>query len=350
MSLEEPQRRPSPTAAEPEGRRVLGYAVALNEALTLAMERDPNVFVMGQGVTDDTGVFGVTVGLRERFGPDRVFEVPLSEAATMGIAVGAALRGKRPVFVNNRPDFLYLMMDQIVNHASKWSYMFDGRVAVPLVVWAPVARGWGTGAQHTQAVHGLFMHVPGLKIVTPSNAADAKGLLLSAIFDDNPVLFFDHRLAMRHGAEVPAGFYTTPLGAGVVKRPGQDMTVVTFSHGVLECLKAAETLEAEGISCEVLDLRSLAPLDRDIVLQSVSRTGRAIVFDAAWPVAGAAAELSAMIAESCHGRLKAPVRRITCAEAPTPAAFVLEAAYYPGPDTLVKAVRDLVGPVFTPSA
>jgi pyruvate/2-oxoglutarate/acetoin dehydrogenase E1 component len=342
MSLEPPLRG-APATPVAAGERGLSYAQAVNEAIAVAMERDPGVFVIGQNVTDETGVFGTCLGLAERFGVERVIEAPLAETATAGFVTGAAMRGMRPVLVLNRPDFLYLMMDQFLNHAAKWHYMFGGQVAVPLTVWAPVARGWGTGAQHTQAMHGFFVHAPGVKVVTPSIAADAKGLLLSAIFDDNPTFVFDHRWAMRRGGHVPEGFHTVPFGAGQVRREGTAVSLITFSHGVSVCLDAAEQLAGEGMSAEVVDLRSLKPFDEELLRRSVAKTRRAIVVDdSAWSFAGMAAELAAWISEHLWGALAGPVLRVTCPDAPAPSTNVLEDVYYPRSADVVRAARSLL--------
>lgn len=338
MSLEAPIR--DVVASAPEGARILDYSKAVNEALFLAMERDPSVFVIGQNTTDCTGVFGTCLGLSERFGAHRVIEAPLAETATAGWITGAAISGMRPVLILNRPDFLFLMMDQLVNHASKWHYMFNGQVRVPLTVWAPVARGWGTACQHTQALHGMFMHFPGFKVVTPSNAGDAKGLLLESIFDDNPVMFFDHRRAMRFAGETPEGYYTVKIGSAARVREGSDVTLITLNLGVALCQQAAEKLADRGVSAEIIDLRSCKPWDAKMVIDAVGKTGRGVVVDdSAWPMAGLAAEISATLHHALFGKLKAPVARITCPDAPTPSSYVLENAYYPGIDTVIEQVE-----------
>lgn len=349
MSLEQPTMKLAATAPLTDGGpRCLSYADAVNEALHLAMADNPDVFVIGQNVTDETGVFGSCTGLLARFGPKRVIEAPLSENATGGWITGAALRGKRPVLILNRPDFLYLMLDQLINHANKWHYMFNGQLSAPLTVWAPIARGWGTGCQHTQSLHGVLMPIPGIKIATPSCAADGKGLLLSAIYDDNPCFVFDHRWAMRKAGRqpVPDGDVRTPLGKAALLRQGRDLTFVTFGHGVLVCRAAADRLAEDGISAAVLDLRSVKPLDRDGIIDAVAATGRAVVFDdAGWATAGAAAEIAAMLSEALFGRLHAPIARVTLPDAPTPSSYVLEQAYYPDVDQAVAAARaTLSGP------
>ncbi len=343
MSLEAPIRETYRAAAFTLGEREIPYSQAVNEALFEAMAKDDSVFVIGQNITDATGVFGTCLGLADQFGSERVIEAPLSETATAGWIAGAAIRGMRPVLIMNRPDFIYLMMDQLINHASKWHYMFDGKMSVPITVWAPVARGWGTACQHTQALHGTFMHFPGVKVVTPSNPSDSKGLLISSIFDDNPVMVFDHRRAMRIPGHAAEGYYDLPLGEGAVVRDGKDITLVTLTLGVHRCMEAADALAADGIEAEVIDLRTVKPLDIDLVLTSVLKTGRAVIVDdSAWPLGGLAAELSATIGERLHGRLKTPTQRVTCPDAPAPSSYVLEDAYYPDIDAIVGAVREAV--------
>lgn len=322
--------------------RILTYPEAIREALAQSLARDPSVFVMGQGVDDPSGMFGTTLGLQESFGPRRVFDTPLAENGLTGIAVGAAIGGMRPVYLHNRPDFLLLAMDQLVNHAAKWRYMFGGAVGVPLVVWSCTGRGWGAGAQHSQALQGLFMHAPGLKVVMPSSCHDAKGLMLSAIADDDPVIVMEHRLNFRKKGHVPEEPYRVPIGKGVVVRPGRDVTVVAISHMVTEACLAADELSAGGIDAEVVDLRTLRPLDEEIVLSSIARTGRLVVADTGWRTGGVTAEIAALAAEKGLGFLKAPVARVACPDVPTPAGFTLEAAFYPGKAEIAAAARKLV--------
>lgn len=328
---------------EGEGcKRILGYDEAIREALQLALNQDQRVFVMGQGVDDPDGIFGATRGLHLKFGHERVFDTPLAEAALMGVSVGAALAGMRPVYFHNRPDFLLLAMDQLVNHAAKWSYMFGGAANVPLVVWACIGRGWGSAAQHSQALQGLFMHIPGLKLAMPSTCYDAKGLMLAAIADPNPVLIMDHRLNFRLKGLVPAQMYLTPIGKGIIRRPGKDVTIVAISHMVMDSFFAAEEAKQLGIEAEVIDLRSLCPLDEDIILNSVTKTGRLIIADCGWKTAGITAEIGAMVAEKGFSHLKAPIRRIACPDLPTPAACTLEETYYIGKKDIKKAILELM--------
>ena len=322
--------------------RILDYSEAVREALHQALDHDPRVFVMGQGVDDPSGMFGTTRGLHLEFGSQRVFDTPLAEASLTGIAIGAALAGMRPVYLHNRPDFLLLTMDQLVNHAAKWSFMFGGAVHVPIVIWACIGRGWGSAAQHSQALQGIFMHVPGLKLVMPGSCHDAKGLLLSAISDPNPVLIIDHRLNFRLQGLVPEEMYLTPIGKGVVRRLGKDVTIVAISHMVMDSLSAAEEAMHLGIEAEVIDLRSLRPLDEDIILNSVAKTGRLIIADCGWKTGGITAEIGAMVAEKGFSLLKAPIKRVASPDLPMPAAHILEEAYYVGKNNISKAIEEIM--------
>ncbi len=325
-----------------QGRR-LSYPEAIREALDQALGIDPRVFVMGQGVDDPAGMFGTTLNLHKKYGNKRAFDTPLSENGLMGFAVGAAIGGMRPVYFHNRPDFLLLAMDQLVNHASKWFYMFGGAVNVPLVIWACIGRGWGSGAQHSQSLQGLFMHIPGLKLIMPSTCHEAKGLMLSAIADDNPVLIIEHRLNFRHKGFVPEAPYRLPIGKGVIRRQGKDITIVSISYMVTESCRAAEILAEEGIEAEVIDLRTLRPLDEEIILASVAKTGFVLVVDTGWKTGGVTAEISALIAEKGFASLKAPIRRVASPDVPTPAGYTLEEAFYPGSKEIIGAAREILG-------
>jgi len=325
------------------GRRI-SYAEAVNEALSQALALDSRVFVMGQGVDDPAGMFGATRGLHLRYGHERVFDTPLAETALSGVAVGAALGGMRPVYFHNRPDFLLLAMDQLVNHAAKWHYMFGGAACVPLVFWACIGRGWGSGAQHSQALQGLFNHVPGLKLLMPATCHDAKGLMLAAIADNNPVLILDHRMNFKQRGLVPEAPYTVPIGKGVIRRCGRDVTVVAVSHLVAEAYAAAQELASEeGIEAEIVDPRTLRPLDEELILSSVARTGRLVVTDTGWKTGGVTAEIGALVAEKGFASLKAGIVRVANPDLPTPSGYTLERAYYIGKDDIkagiLKAVR-----------
>lgn len=323
-------------------KRVIGYPEAIREALQLAMKNDRRVFLMGQGVDDPFGIFGATKNLHMKFGRKRVFDTPLSEGALTGISIGAALAGRRPVFFHNRPDFLLLTMDQLVNHAAKWSYMFGGAVNVPMVVWTCIGRGWGSAAQHSQSLQGLFMHVPGLKLLMPSTCYDAKGLMLAAIADNNPVVIIDHRFNFNTLGIVPPGPYTIPIGKGIVRRTGRDVTVVAVSHLVTDAFHAARHVSSQGIEAEIIDPRTLRPLDEELILDSVAKTGRLIIADCGWKTGGVTAEIGAMVAEKGFAYLKAPIMRLASPDLPTPAAGNLEDAFYIGRNDIQKAIIDIV--------
>jgi pyruvate/2-oxoglutarate/acetoin dehydrogenase E1 component len=328
--------------ADKEGRK-LSYVAAIREALELALTHDERVFIMGQGVDDPQGMFGITLDFHKKYGEDRVFDTPLSENALTGVAVGAALSGMRPFYMHNRPDFLLLAMDQIVNHASKWSYMFGGVIHVPVVIWATVGRGWGGGAQHTQTLQGLFNHVPGLRLVMPSQPYDAKGLLITAIADNNPVIIIEHRWLLRQTGTVPEGLYSIPFGKGIIRRQGKDITIVAVSYMVIEALLAAQELQQEGIDVEVIDPRTLRPLDEEIILNSVKKTGRLMVADTGWKTGGVSAEIAAVVAEKGFDCLKAPVRRVASLDIPTPANYVLETKFYADKADIVSNCREMLG-------
>ncbi len=329
-------------APDPAEGRVVSYVKAINEALAIGLASDPAVFVMGQGVDDPSAMFGTTRGLQDQFGPDRVFDTPLSEEGMMGVCTGAAMNGMRPVFMHNRPDFVLLAFNQLVTHAAKFHFMDNGQTTVPMVVWAAIGRGWGSGAQHSQAIQGLLLGVPGLKIVMPSTPYDAKGLLLSAILDNNPVCVFEHRWLMRKDGIVPEGLYRVPLGKGIYRRRGSDVTIVGASHAIELGLRAAAELAAEGITAEVIDLRTIKPMDEHIILESLEKTGRIVAVDTAWMKGGVCAEIGCLAAEKGFHFLKAPVARVGLPDIPTPAGFTLEQFYYPDSTRIAAAARSLV--------
>ena len=328
-------------APSPAEGRVLAYPKAVNEALDIALGRDERVFVMGQGVDDPSAMFGCTRGLKEKHGGSRVFDTPVAEESMMGVATGAAMNGMRPVYMHNRPDFILLAMNQLVNHASKMHYMDNGKTTVPMVVWAAIGRGWGSGAQHSQAIQGLLLGVPGLKIVMPSTPHDAKGLLLSAIADPNPVLVFEHRWLMKKDGVVPEAHYAIPLGKGVYRRRGAHLTIAGASHAIELAQQAATKAAAQGIDCEVIDLRTVKPLDEAILEESVAKTGRLLVVDTSWMMGGVCAEIGCLAAEKWFRHLKAPVRRIGLPDVPSPAGYALEQHYYPSVDRMVAAIREM---------
>jgi len=323
--------------------RQLRFVQALNEALDLCMDRDPSVFVMGLGAPDAAAIFGSTKGLAEKYGPTRVLDMPVAENAMTGVLLGAALRGMRPVMTHIRLEFAMLAIDQIVNQAAKWYYMFGGQAAVPLVIRAVVGRGWGQGPQHSQSLQAWFAHVPGLKVVMPATPHDAKGLLIAAIEDSNPVMFIEHRWLYNIHGPVPEGIYRVPLGRPNVLRAGRHVTVAAVSYMTLEAMRAAIELAEEGIELEVVDIRTLNPFDETLVLESVRKTGRLIVTDTGWRSVGFAAEVISRVAEQCLGDLKEPPIRITLPDVPTPTTRALSNYYYPLVSDITQAARRLAG-------
>jgi acetoin:2,6-dichlorophenolindophenol oxidoreductase subunit beta len=327
------------SVAAPSAVRELDYGSAINEAFTQLLESDPTVLLIGQGLYSPWYVGSSMVELEKHFGTDRVIDCPVSENGTTGIAIGAAMAGLRPVMVHPRMDFMVLATDQILNQAAKAHYMFGGAVSVPVVIRGIINRGGEQAAQHSQALQSHYMHIPGLKVVMPSTAYDAKGLLIASVYDGNPVIYIDDRWLYSERCAVPEAAYQVPLGQGAIRRPGTDATIVAISYMNIEALKAAETLAAEGIECEVVDPRTLKPLDEDIIYGSVAKTGRLVVADGAWRSCGAAGEISALVAENAFDSLRAPIQRVTLAEAPAPASAPLEKAYYPWADDIVAAVK-----------
>jgi len=320
--------------------RQLSYAQAINETLLQMMEKDSRVFLIGQGVTSPWYVGTTTVGLLDRFGSERIIDTPVSENGVTGVAVGAALCGMRPVLMHPRLDFMYYAMDQIANHAANWHYMFGGQLSVPLTIWGIINRGGEQAAQHAQALQAMFAHIPGLKVVMPSNPYDAKGLLVAAIEDDNPVVYIDDRWLYDYVGEVPEQLYSVPIGKGIVRKKGKDVTVAATSCMVHEAIKAAEALDKEGINVEVIDMRSLKPLDVNLLFKSVKKTGRLVVADGGWKTCGVGAEISASVAEShILPELKAPILRVSLPDAPAPASSALERVYYPKAREIIVAIR-----------
>jgi len=319
--------------------RKTSFTKALNDALDLAMDKFPEMFLIGEDIAEMGGDFGVTRRLLAKYGPERVRDTPLSEAAIIGTCVGASMVGMRPVAEIMFADFLGECYDQIVNNAAKLHYMFDGQFTAPLVIRTACGGGFGGGPHHSQRVEGWFLNVPGIVIVAPSNPADAKGLLLASIESDDPVLFLEHKALYRARAEVPEGYFTTPLGSAAVARPGSDVTVVAAMRMVPMALEAAEEAAAEGVSAEVIDLRTIRPYDAETVLESVARTGRAVVANEAPRTGGLGAELSARIGEECFSYLKGPVVRVDGLDAPIPFSVPLESIILPDRNDILEAIR-----------
>lgn len=323
--------------------RRISYVQAINETLHQMLESDTRVFVIGQGVTSPWYVGTTTVGLIDQFGIERMIDTPVSENGITGVAVGAALAGMRPVLVHPRMDFMYYAMDQIANHAANWHYMFGGQLSVPITIWGIINRGGEQAAQHSQALQAMFAHIPGLKVVMPSTPYDAKGLLVASIKDDNPVVYIDDRWLYEYEGEVPEELYSVPIGKGILKKEGKDVTVVATSYMVYEATEAAEILKKEGTDVEVIDLRSLKPLDENLIFNSVKKTGRLVIADGGWKTCGIAAEISARVAESnIFKRLKAPIMRVSLPDAPAPASSALEEVYYPKAQDIILAIKKIV--------
>lgn len=324
--------------------RMRTYADAIAEATAIAMEIDERVLCFGLGVDDPKRVFGTTAGLVERFGPRRVFDMPTSEAAMTGVAIGASLDGARCLMTHQRLDFFLLALDQLVNNAAKWRYMFGGQsTPVRLVVRLILGRGWGQGPTHSQSLQSWFAHIPGLKVVMPASPADAKGLLLSALFDDNPVLYLEHRWLHQMQGEVPAGDWRVPIGRAARVAEGTDLTIVTMSSMTLEALHALPCLRQAGISADVIDLRTVRPLDWETVLGSVRRTGRLLAVDTSNPMCSVAGELVATAASECFDRLLGPPRRLTLPDFPVPTSPALTANFYPRAEHIATAAAEMLG-------
>ncbi len=325
---------------------------AINEALAMEMRRDKRVVVIGEDVsggagTDGSrdaygGVLGVTRGLLGEFGDSRVIDTPITESAIMGAAAGAAATGLRPVAELMFCDFLGVCFDQLLNQAAKFRYMFGGKVKTPLVVRTMIGAGRGAAAQHSQSLYQMFTAVPGLKVVVPSNAYDAKGLLIEAIRDDDPVIFCEHKLVYDLKSEVPDEAYRIPFGEANIVRDGEDVTIVALSRMVHFSAEAADVLAKEGIDCEIIDPRTTSPLDADTIAESVERTGRLVIVDESTPRCGVAGDIAAIIGERCFRDLKAPIRRVTAPHTPVPFSPVLEKLYIPDALRIAEAVRQTV--------
>lgn len=323
--------------------RALSYCDALAEATRQEMERDPSVFVYGISVPDHKNVFGSTAGLLEQFGPERCFDTPLAEDAMTGFALGAAIGGLRPIHVHIRMDFLLLAMNQLVNMISSYTYSTEGKVPVPLVIRVVIGRGWGQGYQHSKALHSWLAHIPGLKVVMPTTPRDAKGLLTSAIRDDNPVIFIEHRFLYWAEEDVPEEPFTIPIGEGNVLRQGDDVTIVATSWMNIEALKAAEVLEKRGVSVEIIDPRTISPFDDALVVKSVNKTRHCIVADHAWLECGFSAEVATRVYDKCFRRLKSPVSRMGYAPTPCPTGRELENEFYSNAITIIRSVEEKLG-------
>lgn len=331
-----------PHDEEPKRVRELTYAQAIREAHAQLLAEDPRVFLIGQGVWNPWYAGTSLQDLDKEFGRARVMDSPVSENATTGAAIGAAITGMRPIVFHPRMDFMLLAVDPIINQAANWSYLFAGQVSVPVVIRAVINRGGEQGAQHSQALQALFAHVPGLKVVMPATPSDAKGLLIAAVNDGNPVLYLDDRWLYERRGDVPEPLYQVPLGKAALRRSGKDVTIVATSCMAAESLDAARVLEARGVDAEVIDLRTIKPWDRDTVFSSVGKTGRLVIADAAWLSGGIAAEIAATVVGELFHALQAPIIRVCLPDAPAPSSSFLEQAYYIGADDIVVAVEKVL--------
>ena len=318
--------------------RKIKYVEALREALDYCLASDKRVFVIGEGVPDPKAIFGTTTGLLEKYGKNRVLDMPLSENGLTGVCIGAALTGLRPVLIHQRIDFSLLALDQVINNAAKWHYMFGGKNSVPLVIRMVIGMGWGQGAQHSQNLQALYAHIPGLKVVMPTTAYDAKGLLISSIQDNNPIIFIEHRWLHNLLDYVPEEPFTVPLGEGKIRREGNDCTLVATSYMVVEANKAADFLKNKGIGVEVIDLRTLKPLDENIIRTSIKKTGRLLAVDSGYYTGGFAGEIISRIAEKEFLSLRCAPERITLPDHPAPSSPGLAQYYYPRAKHIVEKI------------
>ncbi|SDH86834.1 alpha-ketoacid dehydrogenase subunit beta [Alteribacillus bidgolensis] len=335
--------------------RELNVSGAINEALKIAMEKDENVILLGEDVAGGAevdhlqndeawgGVLGVTKGLVQQFGRERVLDTPISEAGYIGASMGAAVTGLRPIAELMFNDFIGCCLDQVLNQGAKFRYMFGGKAKVPVTIRTTHGAGFRAAAQHSQSLYGLFTSIPGLKVVVPSTAYDAKGLLLASIEDDDPVIFFEDKTLYNNSGEVPEGYYTIPLGKADIKREGEDITIVAIGKQVHTALAAADQLSAKGLEVEVVDPRSLSPLDEETILSSVEKTNRLIVIDEANPRCSAATDIASMVGEKAFDSLDAPIKKITAPHTPVPFSPKLEDLYLPSPEKVIKAVTELTG-------
>ena len=323
--------------------RKITYGDAIKEAMEIAMLNDDSVICYGLGVDDPKRIFGTTIGLIEKFGKERVFDIPTSENAMTGIGIGAGIYGLRPVMVHQRLDFSLLAMDQIVNNAAKWHFMFGGESCVPLTIRLILGRGWGQGPTHSQNLQSMFAHIPGLKVVMPATAKDAKGLLLSSIFDNNPVIFLEHRWLHNLEGDVEEGDYRIEIGKASILREGKDITFVSMSYMTIEALHACNELEKAGISCELIDLRTVSPIDWTAIKKSVMKTGNLIALDTGAKTLSISSEIISTVTEDCWRELKAPPKRIAMPDSPEPTSFGLTKEHYVDAVDITRETLKLLG-------
>ncbi len=326
-------------------KRVLRYSLAINEALHQMMEKDKSVFLMGQGVKSPWYVGNTCNGLIKKFGEKRVIDTPVSENAVTGAAVGAAISGMRPIVVHPRLDFMMYAMDPIINQAANWHYMSGGKSNAPVVIWGIINRGGEQAAQHSQAIQAFFAHIPGLKVVMPSTPYDAKGLMISAIKDDNPVVFIDDRWLYDDEGYVPKEIYSVSIGKSAMRIKGKDITIAAVSYMAREAIRAANELKKINVSAEVIDLRSITPLDMPSIIKSVKKTGRLLIAESAWLSGGLSAEVASRISENKDVLkfLKSPIKRVALPDSPAPMSKTLEKAYYIDYKNIINAAKEILG-------
>ena len=316
--------------------RELTYANAILEATDYSLAEDESVIVVGLGVPDPKGIFGTTTGLQDKYGDHRIMDMPLAENGMTGVITGASLNGIRPILIHQRVEFALLSVEQIVNQAAKWFYMNAGQQSVPIVIRLIIGRGWGQGAQHSQSLESWFAHIPGLKVVMPSNPYDAKGLLISSIEDNNPVIFLEHRWLHSTIDNVPSEGYRVPIGKARVVREGKDLTIIAHSYMVIEAIRCADVLIKEGISIEVLDLRSIRPIDTEAILNSVTKTHRLLVADNGWTFCGVSSEIISIVTENIFDELASAPQRIGLNDSPSPSTRALANGFYPKDKSIAK--------------
>ena len=322
--------------------RELNYANAVKEATDFCLQEDDSVLLVGLGVPDPKGIFGTTTGLQDKYGADRVMDMPLAENGMTGVVIGASLNGFRPILTHQRVEFALLSIEQIVDQAAKWFYMNAGQQNVPIVIRLIIGRGWGQGAQHSQSLESWFAHIPGLKVVMPSNAYDAKGMLISSVEDNNPVIFIEHRWLHNTVDYVPTDGYRVSIGEAKIVREGKDVTIVAHSYMVLESMRCAEVLSNHGISVEVLDLRTIRPLDTETILRSVSKTLRVVVADNGWVKFGVSAEIVSVITETIFDKLICAPVRIGINDSPSPSSRALANNFYPRAENIAKLISEMM--------
>jgi acetoin:2,6-dichlorophenolindophenol oxidoreductase subunit beta len=319
----------------------ISYSDTINKTLDYLLTTDDKVLLIGQGVKSPWYVGSTCNGLADKFGEERIIDTPISENGMTGAAVGSSIVGMKPIIVHPRMDFMLYAFDPIINQAANWSYMSGGKSHASVVIWAIINRGGEQAAQHSQALYSIFAHIPGLKVITPSTPYDVKGLLISAVMDPDPVVFVDDRWLYNQTGEVPEEEYTIPIGKGVIRREGKDVSLISFSHTMNIAASAAATLAKEGIDVELVDLRSIKPYDKELLESTIKKTGRAVIVDGSWKTGSFSAEISAFLSEHAFSDLKSPIIRICLPDAPAPASSALEKNYYISSDRIVDTIRKL---------